>query len=69
MDKVWEQYMRAAFTEAQIAMDTSEDLQLGVLAAFPTGEVIDGKSEFLGRKIACTGSIDRCSKKCEEALN
>lgn len=40
MTKHWEPYMRAALTEAQIAMDTSDDVPVGAVIVSATGEII-----------------------------
>ena len=40
MSKQWEPYMRAALTEAQIAMDTSGDVPVGAVIVSSSGEII-----------------------------
>ena len=40
MSKQWEPYMRAALTEAQIAMDTSGDVPVGAVIVSGSGEII-----------------------------
>ncbi len=40
MNKVWEPYMRAALTEAQIAMDTSSDVPVGAVIVSELGEIV-----------------------------
>jgi len=40
MSKHWEPYMRAALTEAQIAMDTSSDVPVGAVLVNAAGEII-----------------------------
>ena len=40
MAKQWEPYMRAALTEAQIAMDVSGDVPVGAVVVSPSGEII-----------------------------
>jgi len=42
----WEPFMRAALTEAQIAMDTSGDVPVGAVIVSATGEIVArGKNE------------------------
>ena len=51
MSKQWEPYMRAALTEAQIAMDTSGDVPVGAVIVSGSGEIIargGNKKEQLG---------------------
>ena len=40
MTNNWEPYMRAALTEAQIAMDVSGDVPVGAVVVSPSGEII-----------------------------
>ena len=40
MSKKWEPYMRAALTEAQIAMDVSGDVPVGAVIVDASGEII-----------------------------
>jgi len=40
MSKDWEPYMRAALTEAQIAMDTSGDVPVGAIIVSESGEIV-----------------------------
>jgi tRNA(adenine34) deaminase len=40
MSKDWEPYMRAALTEAQIAMDTSGDVPIGAIIVSESGEIV-----------------------------
>jgi len=40
MTKHWEPYMRAALTEAQIAMDVSGDVPVGALLVDASGEIV-----------------------------
>ena len=51
MSKHWEPYMRAALTEAQIAMDTSGDVPVGAVLVDTSGEIIArgrNEKELLG---------------------
>lgn len=51
MSKHWEPYMRAALTEAQIAMDTSGDVPVGAVLVDASGEIIArgrNEKELLG---------------------
>ncbi|MCX6495950.1 MAG: nucleoside deaminase [Rhodoluna sp.] len=51
MSKQWEPYMRAALTEAQIAMDTSGDVPVGAVIVNAEGEIIArgrNEKELLG---------------------
>ena len=51
MSKHWEPYMRAALTEAQIAMDTSGDVPVGAVLVDAQGEIIArgrNEKELLG---------------------
>ena len=51
MSKHWEPYMRAALTEAQIAMDTSGDVPVGAVLVDASGEIITrgrNEKELLG---------------------
>jgi tRNA(adenine34) deaminase len=51
MSKHWEPYMRAALTEAQIAMDTSSDVPVGAVLVNAAGEIIArgrNEKELLG---------------------
>lgn len=51
MSKHWEPYMRAALTEAQIAMDVSGDVPVGAVIVSATGEIIArgrNQKELLG---------------------
>lgn len=51
MSKHWEPYMRAALTEAQIAMDVSGDVPVGAVMVSATGEIIArarNQKELLG---------------------
>lgn len=51
MSKQWEPYMRAALTEAQIALDTSSDVPVGAVIVAPTGEIVArgrNQKELLG---------------------
>lgn len=51
MSKQWEPYMRAALTEAQIAMDTSGDVPVGAVIVNADGEIIArgrNEKELLG---------------------
>jgi len=51
MSQHWEPYMRAALTEAQIAMDTSGDVPVGAVLVDPSGEIIAlgrNEKELLG---------------------
>lgn len=40
MANQWDAYMRAALTEAQIAMDTSADVPVGAVIVSPAGEIV-----------------------------
>jgi tRNA(adenine34) deaminase len=51
MSKHWEPYMRAALTEAQIAMDTSGDVPVGAVLVDASGEIVArgrNEKELLG---------------------
>ena len=51
MNKDWEPYMRAALTEAQVAMDTSGDVPVGAVIVSSTGEIVargGNQKELLG---------------------
>lgn len=51
MTKHWEPYMRAALTEAQIAMDVSGDVPVGALLVDASGEIVArgrNEKELLG---------------------
>lgn len=51
VSKHWEPYMRAALTEAQIAMDVSGDVPVGAVIVSATGEIIArgrNQKELLG---------------------
>jgi len=51
VSKHWEPYMRAALTEAQIAMDVSGDVPVGAVMVSATGEIIArarNQKELLG---------------------
>ena len=51
MSKHWEPYMRAALTEAQIAMDVSGDVPVGAVLVDASGEIIArgrNEKELLG---------------------
>ena len=51
MNKHWDPYMRAALTEAQIAMDTSDDVPVGAVIVSESGEIIArgrNQKELLG---------------------
>jgi len=51
VSKNWEPYMRAALTEAQIAMDVSGDVPVGAVMVSATGEIITrgrNQKELLG---------------------
>lgn len=51
MSKHWEPYMRAALTEAQIAMDVSGDVPVGALLVDASGEIVArgrNEKELLG---------------------
>jgi tRNA(adenine34) deaminase len=51
MGKDWEPYMRAALTEAQIAMDVSGDVPVGAVIVSSSGEIIArgrNEKELLG---------------------
>jgi tRNA(adenine34) deaminase len=51
MSKHWEPYMRAALTEAQIAMETSGDVPVGAVLVDASGEIVArgrNEKELLG---------------------
>lgn len=51
MSKDWEPYMRAALTEAQVAIDTSGDVPVGAVIVSSTGEIVArgwNQKELLG---------------------
>jgi tRNA(adenine34) deaminase len=51
MSKHWEPYMRAALTEAQIAMDSSGDVPVGAVLVDASGEIVArgrNEKELLG---------------------